>query len=137
MASLNINLNEYSTDIRKQYVYKDPSLSNKTIKSESINYDSVMNSIKNLLTFKKGERILLPEYGNSLYTYLYEPMNRLTKSRILHEIKIMFSTWEKRVSINNIELIEDIDNLLYSIKIDFNIPAIDAYNLKEEIEIIK
>lgn len=54
-----------------------------TIKLYSINtsnYDAdcIKTSLTNLFNYRLGQEVLEPEYGNDLYRYLYEPMNKYT-----------------------------------------------------------
>lgn len=44
------------------------------------NYDlnCVKSALTNLFNFRWGQEILEPMYGNDIYRYLYEPMNKYT-----------------------------------------------------------
>ncbi len=129
MSSLNIDLSIATTSENKSYTYRDLDVSfqiNPITKDIDVSddYSAIENGIYNLFLFKQGERIINPEFGNSLYKYLYEPINELTANKIGNEIYSMFDRWEPRVKINDIKITMDMDRNTYYIAILYSIPSL-------------
>lgn len=124
---LDLGLNQTSVD--KKWMYKDM-ISAMTVDSTSRNVnasfdiDAIENSIYNMFLFKKGERIINPEFGNSLYVYLYEPMNKLTAKRIGQGVEDMFERWEPRVKIQNIIVTPLYDENTYVVEVNYTVPTL-------------
>lgn len=122
------NLNK---TISKPYIYKDLSLSsdstnadiNKNIGSLT-DIEAVKSGLSNIFSFHPGERILLPDFGNGLYKYLYEPINDYTSTTIGEEILTMITRWEPRVKILNVNVEAVPDDNEYRISIYYTIPTL-------------
>ena len=108
----------------KTYIYRDIGTENfqlvrtpskalsdpETVKLYSINTSNfdkraVESALNNIFRFRMGEEILEPMFGNDLYRYLYEPMNKYTAEKISRTIKQMIGTWEPRISIIDIPIV--------------------------------
>jgi phage baseplate assembly protein W len=129
MSSLNIDLSLSTADSLKTYTYRDidPEFTlNSTTNDIVVNDDylAIEGGIYNLFNFKQGERIINPEFGNSLYKYLYEPINDLTAKKIGNEIYTMFEKWEPRVLINDIKINPNTDQNTYYITILYSVPSL-------------
>lgn len=94
-----------------------------------IDVKSVQNSLENIFSWTPGERILLPQFGNRLYQYLYEGINKFNEEQIIAEIKNCVSMWEPRVTITDITNISDItdteDNTII-LNIEYFIKGLDS-----------
>lgn len=90
----------------------------------AIDEKAIQQSINNLFTFRIGERPLKPEYGNTLYEYLYEPINPKTTSYIKNSILTTLSRWEPRIDVLDIEVRAVPDRHEYWIVIYYIIPAL-------------
>lgn len=68
------------------------------------NFDdvAVKAALNNIFKYRPGQRILQPMFGNEIYQYLYEPMNKYTASKIVRTIRQMIERWEPRVEIIDI-----------------------------------
>ena len=92
MANISFNVGFGNRTINRDYKFKDLALD---IRVDLVDRDlkeltdiaAINNSVANLFFWRKGTRILLPEYGNSLYEYLAEPINALTARNIGNEIQ--------------------------------------------------
>ena len=130
MASILYNLKNINKTINKNYVFKDialdvyPTSTNLDI-TTSLDYAAIQNGIDNMFLFLPGERVLLPNFGNNLYRYVYEKDNNTTAGKLADEIRTMFDKWEPRVKILdiNIELIPD-DNTI-KLEILYSVPSLD------------
>ena len=130
MASLVLDYSLTTKDISNDFIFLDLNLdidyddNNRDIRV-SKDIDAVQNSINNMFLFIPGERVLMPQFGNSLYQYLYEPINELTAKRIGNELKTAFEKYEPRVKLTAINITPDEDNNTYYIEVVYIIPSID------------
>lgn len=97
--------------------------------------DAIQNGIKNMFLFDRGERILEPEFGNSLYKYLYEPISDLVSRMIGEEIKYMFKRWEPRVVIRSIIVTPFYDENQYYIEVIYEVPVLNTGALSFEYSV--
>ena len=129
MGSQVLDLSLNQTSVSKIWMYKDM-LSDMTVDKTSRNInasfdiDAIENSIYNMFLFVKGERIINPEFGNSLYIYLYEPMNKLTAKRIGQGVEDMFNRWEPRVNIQDIIVTPMYDENTYIVEVNYTVPTL-------------
>lgn len=86
-----------------------------------VEIEAIKNSIRNILQCKKMERRMLPDFGTMLERLLFEPIDNDTSNQIGEIILNELTFWEPRISINNINIQPDEDNLLYNISISYNI----------------
>ena len=63
-------------------------------------------SLQILLSTRKGERVMLPDYGCNLNEMLFEPMNATFKSYISEMIRTAILYYEARIDLNSL-LIDD------------------------------
>lgn len=129
MGSLIFDASSHDVTVEKDYTFKDVKVDFEIdVKNREIadNKDviAIEGGIFNMFLFDQGERIIQPEFGNSIYKYLYEPINKFTAENIINEIRLMFERWEPRVNILDItaEPFED-ENTIY-IKVFYNVPAL-------------
>jgi hypothetical protein len=58
---------------------------------------SIKQSVKIILLTRKGERIMLPEFGTNLRRYLFEPLDQTVREIIRTEIINSLYEWEDRI----------------------------------------
>lgn len=81
---------------------------------------SGVNQIKSdllvLLLTEPGERVMLPEFGTPLREFLFEQNDNISLSQIKERISLSISTWEPRIAVQNIEVLNgnDVANSLNS-----------------------
>lgn len=61
--------------------------------------ESIYQSIYNILSTNKGERIFLPEFGSDLEDYLFELVTDITAFNILNRVVEAIERWEPRVNL--------------------------------------
>jgi phage baseplate assembly protein W len=59
--------------------------------------DDIAQSIKIILSTRKGERVMRPEFGSELYAFLFENDGYTLRSRIAGTVKDALDLWEPRV----------------------------------------
>lgn len=141
----NIELDYSATPIFKngqnsfrKYTYRDIGTSNilsyKGVNGEkriydanTSNYDNdaIKTALRNLFTFRPGEEILEPEFGNSIYMYLYEPASQFVADKITRTIKDMIYRWEPRIQIIDTPIELDPDDNSYYIQIKYYAPMLE------------
>lgn len=92
----------------------------------NVSYDvaAVKNSVANLLSTKKCEKILSPEYGLRIEDYLFEPVTSTTATAIANEILNAITIYEPRVQVVNLQVIPYPDQYLYVINLSLRIPSL-------------
>lgn len=147
MATVNLN-NLFKKPVNPnssiKYVYQDfNTMSMETLYSNNIaaqkvktdlnvSYDinAVKNSVANILSTKKSEKILSPEFGLRLEDYLFEPVTDTTASAIAADITNTLTTFEPRVQLVNLQVIPYPDQYLYQINMGLRVP-----NLKQSLSL--
>lgn len=94
--------------------------------------DAVLNSWNNILITPRGSMDHDPEYGSTLYLYLFEPADKFTEEAIKNEIIRAISTYDSRA------IIKEITTTFYNNMKGFNVSIIVDYqgfktNLKVSI----
>jgi phage baseplate assembly protein W len=115
----------------KPYIYKDLNTDKKSSLQTTdkdigslTDIDAIRSGISNIFSYNQGERILLPDFGNSLYKYLYEPINNYTTESIGDEVVSMITKWEPRVKLHKVNVDSDPDNNEYRITIFYSVPTL-------------
>ena len=127
MANVTIDLSNRSYN--KGFTYSDLKVP-VSINTQKRDYDkildveSIRNGIRNIFSWRQGERILLPEFGNPLYHYLYKEMNNITTNNLKAAVLNMFK-WEPRVSVKSIDVVPFIEERKYEITAVYEIPALN------------
>jgi phage baseplate assembly protein W len=124
----NLLLNFTLKNVSPEYTYSDlkfPIEYNSKTSNVDTNYDvgAIKNSVKNILNWNIGERILLPEFGNILYQYLYSKMNQVTMKNIEVGIKQMMK-WEPRIAVTEIKIVPYEEKHQYDITVFYEIPRL-------------
>lgn len=141
MATVNLNSlfkKPVNPNSAIKYVYQDfnvmsmetlysNNIGAKKIKTDlNVSYDmqAVKNSIANLLSTKKSEKILNPEYGLRIEDYLFEPITETTATAIYNEILNAISIFEPRVQVVDLQVIPVPDQYQYIINIALRVPTL-------------
>ena len=90
-----------------KHIYSDLDLTFRKLPSTgdvSLKYDeqSVIRSIRNLLSTNLYERLFQPKVGSTLNKLLFEPVSPLTASLIEDEIARMINNYEPRATISQL-----------------------------------
>jgi len=76
----------------------------------SVGGQNVRESIQIMLLTRLGERLMYPEYGSSLRTFLFAPNNPATRGSIEDEITRVLQIWEPRVTVDAVSVVVDPTN---------------------------
>lgn len=103
-----------------------------------IDYDlrAIKNSIKNIFTTKKGQKILNPDFGCSLEQYLFTPITESNAKAMGSEILRGITKYEPRVKVTNIYVVPSIDRNSYNISVYYTLLDINKQNLINIIALV-
>ena len=104
-------------------IAKSIGIGNKPVDSRDILVDedilAVKNSIKNIFSTKKGEKLLAPDFGSALEQYLFQPVSESMARLIGQEILNDLVKFEPRIEVEKIKVLADPDNNQYNITIAY------------------
>lgn len=90
---------------------------------------SIQNSIKNLLQTKFGEILFNPDIGSGIKFSLFDPIDNITHYKIKQQISSTLTAFEPRVSLENVELVDDPKNNGIYVYIYFSV--INSYTISK------
>ena len=135
MGNLVINVSSIQKNSEGK-IYKDIKLP-LTNKFEA-NYDinAIKQSIRNIFSWRRGQRILDPLFGNIIYEYVYEPINNLTIKN-LREAVLNMLKYEPRIDVIDLEIYPNNDQNTINVKLQYLIPKLNRMeSFQTEITIV-
>ena len=75
------------------------------------------NDLLQLLLTAPGERVMRPEYGSPIRTYVFDPMDAAGISLLKSQIREAIVRWEPRVEVSSVVIDTDDSNNLMWIKV--------------------
>lgn len=94
--------------------------------------DNLEQSINNIINTRKGSRAGDPDYGTNLHKYVFDPNDPIISDIIYLDILEALSKYERRIIINNLNLITDPDNYTTSVSLDYSLRGREVQN-KDDI----
>lgn len=94
--------------------------------------DAIRNSLFNIFTTKKGQKILNPSFGSSLDQYLFESVNNINAKILGEDIVRTISEFEPRIEILQVQVTPLPDKQQYSIVFAYrllNIGKSDSFRI--------
>lgn len=85
------------------------------------NVASVMGSIDNILRTRKGERVMLPEFGSNLSSMVFENVDDTLMKFVSHDVKESIERWDDRVYVEQVKTATDPDRSSVSLVVRFRI----------------
>jgi phage baseplate assembly protein W len=103
-----------------------------------IDYDvqAIKNSIRNIFTTKKGQKILNPDFGCSLEQYLFTQITESNAKAIGSEILRGITKYESRINVKNIYVIPSIDRNSYNISVYYTLLEINKQSIINMIALV-
>lgn len=99
--------------------------------------DSLFQSLKNILSTRRGELHYNPKFGCSVHKYLFEKLSLFNALLIQQEIEFAFGNHEKRIVLNSVIVTPDFDNAQYNIDINYDvITTQDTENISFALSIV-
>jgi phage baseplate assembly protein W len=90
---------------------------------------AIQNSIVTCFTTAPGQKILNPEFGLDLRQYLFEPISESSAFFIREDIFDNLPIFEPRVVVKNVSVIPNIDEQLYEIYLQIDVPQLNIYGV--------
>ncbi len=72
--------------------------------SKATDVDAIYRSIKLILGTAKGERLMRPDFGSELYSFLFKPLSAVNRSRMATTVKEALMAWEPRIRVLDIKV---------------------------------
>ena len=94
---------------------KTPSDSNDILVDNDI--DAIKNSIRNIFSVRKGQKLLNPEFGSSLDQYLFEPITEIYARAIGDDILTAIQRYEPRIEVLKVKVVANQDDSQYNISV--------------------
>ena len=79
------------------------------------NEEAVIESIKNIVNTKPGERIWSPDFGINYDLYLFQPLAGYYANKIIEDTENAINKFEPRANTVRVEVDIDYDDLLYEV----------------------
>ena len=121
-----INLSNYGFNIHYPFTSKFDVIDNTT---DTIT--NIKSNILSLLHTDKGERKMNPAFGVRLKQYIFEQMTNELKNKVINEIKHEVSKFFPNVTIHNVNVSQDENNLLLSFS--FTVDGLEGDKIKTKI----
>ena len=86
---------------------------------------AIKQAIVNLLMTNKGERLMNPNFGSDIRSYLFEPLDYGTANQITGNIKSTIDTFEPRISVLNLRALPNMDDNGFDVEMTYEIRGTD------------
>jgi len=80
---------------------------------------AVVRALKNLLLTNHNEKPFNPDYGSNIRRLLFEPLSPMTASALTKEVEFVIKNFEKRVSLEKVNVIGLPEYNSYQVTITF------------------
>jgi len=125
-------------NILSMEVLKNDNIGSKKEKTDLVvSYDigAVTNALVNILTTRKKQKILDPEFGLRIEDYLFEPVTELVGERIKEEITYAITNFEPRVALQRVNVVPYPEDNKYEIDLYYSVPSLkQTIRLKGKLE---
>jgi hypothetical protein len=74
---------------------------------KDVNLEALESAVENILLTRRGERVMRPEFGSALETFLFEPISTATAHKIGLEVLDALSRQEQRIEVQKVEVVAD------------------------------
>lgn len=116
--AINQNINVYGREVSKQSLFTSKSKSLKTygfafpfgniedglFLKKSSDIALIKSNLRQLLLTRRGERVMLPNFGTNLKNYLMEPLDQALLSQIRREISESIYKYAPNVNLNLLQV---------------------------------
>ena len=69
--------------------------------------DNIREAIQVILLTDQTERLMLPNFGGNIQTYLFEPNTVATRQRLTEQIESALTIWEPRITVQSVSVEPD------------------------------
>lgn len=89
------------------------------------NADAVKAAVRNILLTRKGERVMLPNFGSGIQDYIFEAMDQDLTGVIAQQVKQDIETWEPRVEVQSVKLQTNPDQQTVAVQVYYRVIGYD------------
>jgi hypothetical protein len=86
---------------------------------------AIKQAVVNLLLTNKGERLMNPEYGSNIRSYLFEPLDYGTAAQITGNIRYTIDRWEPRISVIDLKASPNFDDNGFDVVMTYEVRGTD------------
>jgi phage baseplate assembly protein W len=102
----------------KYFGYNAPFLGgNERVLSQQVDDRLIRNDLLQLLLTAPGERVMRPDFGSPIRTYVFEQIDEVGISQLREGIKEAIAKFESRVNVTDVIIETSPDNNLLNIKV--------------------
>lgn len=104
--------------------------------AKKLDVDAVKGAVRNIFTWTPGERIIEPEFGNTLRRLLYEGITDYNSEQIVNECKMLMTRWEPRAAIDRIfkkDSVEETENNQITIILIWHVLGLPEQQYQTEV----
>jgi phage baseplate assembly protein W len=119
--------------------YRDINQLTPEIRPYVTDIDAIIQSVRNLISTRQGERPFRPEYGINIVDYLFELMDESAGLTLLADVFSAVNEFEPRVEIDRqlSEVIPDPDTYTFTVSIFFRVKGFEQDGIFEVTENIR
>ncbi|MEO1614989.1 MAG: GPW/gp25 family protein [Planctomycetota bacterium] len=88
--------------------------------------DDIMQSIAIIIETNPGERLMRPNFGAGLRSFLFEPVNTSTLELVRQRVEDSLIDWERRIDLERVSVIPGEQRNLLLIEVDYRVRANNA-----------
>lgn len=81
--------------------------------------EAIKNSVRNIFSTRKGQKLLTPEFGSSLEQYLFEPITEIYARAIGDDILTSLERYEPRIEVLKVLVLPNPDQNQYNISVAY------------------
>jgi uncharacterized protein len=70
--------------------------------AEAVYEDDVREAIRIIIGTNPGERVMRPDFGAGLATFVFEPVNPTTVARVQRQVREALLAWEPRIDVESV-----------------------------------
>lgn len=88
-----------------------------------IDSEAIKQSVLNIINTNPGEVPFNPDFGTDIRELLFEPINQLAAVQLRSRIQIALENFERRITVNRINITPNSDSYVYIVEINYTIDA--------------
>lgn len=88
--------------------------------------DDIKQAIAIIIETNPGERVMRPNFGAGLRSFLFEPVNTTTLELVRQRVENSLIDWERRIDLDRVQVTPGEDRNLLLIEVDYHVRANNA-----------
>jgi len=89
--------------------------------------DDIEQAIQIILLTEQPERVMLPEFGAGLRTFVFEPNSPATRARLAETVRKALLDWEPRIDLERVEVTRGQEENVVLIHVDYVVRATNNF----------